>query len=136
MIKDPTDSRDGARMSSMMAQTDTIRIQNLYTVMDLTPVFRACGDVQQFARLEASGNQDTRALHGLFRHMSHQRKVDFCLLLVVYANKRQRWPFSRSRWMAQNLLCFSCSVRHWMAFVTFCAYQTIYGRIRRIPILW
>ncbi|OJA18806.1 hypothetical protein AZE42_00847 [Rhizopogon vesiculosus] len=74
-IKDPTDSRDGARMSSMMAQTDTIRIQNLYTVMDLTPVFRACGDVQQFARLEASENQDTRALYGLFRHMAYQRQV-------------------------------------------------------------
>ncbi|OAX44859.1 hypothetical protein K503DRAFT_795147 [Rhizopogon vinicolor AM-OR11-026] len=74
-IKDPTDSRDGARMSSMMAQTDTIRIQNLYTVVDLTPVFRACGDVQQFARLEASENHDTRALYGLFRHMAYQRQM-------------------------------------------------------------
>jgi len=74
-------------MSSMMAQTDTIRIQNLYTVLDLAPVFRACGEVQQFARLSASENQDTRALHGLFRHMSYQRQVGFTLLVMVYANR-------------------------------------------------
>lgn len=77
-IRDATDSRDnGARMSFMMAQTDSIRIQKFYNVTDLAPVFRACGEVQQFAKLEALDNQDSdsQALHGLFRHMSFQRQV-------------------------------------------------------------
>jgi hypothetical protein len=85
-IKDATDSRDsGARMSFMMAQTDSIRIQKLYNVTDLTPVFRACGEAQQFAKLEALENQDSQAsqaLHGLFRHMSVQRQAS----LSFFAN--------------------------------------------------
>ncbi|KAG1801350.1 uncharacterized protein HD556DRAFT_869358 [Suillus plorans] len=75
-IKDATDSHDnGARMSFMMAQTNSIRIQKLYNVTDLTPVFRACGEAQQFAKLEALENQDSQALHGLFRYMSIKRQV-------------------------------------------------------------
>lgn len=75
-IKDATDSHDnGARMSFMMAQTNSIRIQKLYNVTDLAPVFRACGEAQQFAKLEALENQDSQALHGLFRYMSIQRQV-------------------------------------------------------------
>ncbi|KAG1755035.1 uncharacterized protein EDB91DRAFT_1214314 [Suillus paluster] len=74
-IKDATDSRDGARMSFMMTQTDSIRVQKFYNVTDLTPVLRSCGEPQQFARLEASENQDSGALHGLFRRMSLQRQV-------------------------------------------------------------
>jgi len=120
----------------MMAQTDSIRIQKLYNVTDLTPVFRACGEAQQFAKLEALENQDSRALHGLFRHMSVQRQVGLSLLLMVYADRRQRSLFSHYRWMAQNLLCSLFSARHWMPFVGFCAYQSIYDRIHITPMFW
>ncbi|KAG0703112.1 hypothetical protein DFH29DRAFT_917942 [Suillus ampliporus] len=68
-IKDATDSRDGARMSFMMTQTDSI---------PHTKTLQCYGshtEVQQFARLEASENQDSQALHGLFRKMSLQRQV-------------------------------------------------------------
>jgi hypothetical protein len=96
-IKDATDSRDnGARMSFMMAQTDSIRIQKLYNVTDLTPVFRACGEAQQFAKLEALENQDSRALHGLFRHMSVQRQVAVLPLSLDGAELALLFIFSSS----------------------------------------
>ncbi|KAG1885640.1 hypothetical protein F4604DRAFT_1951840 [Suillus subluteus] len=96
-IKDATDSRDnGARMSFMMAQTDSVRIQKLYNVTDLTPVFRACGEAQQFAKLEASENQDSQALHGLFRHMSVQRQVAVLPLSLDGAELALLFVFSPS----------------------------------------
>lgn len=119
-----------------MAQIDSIRIQKLYNVTDLAPVFRACGEPQQFAKLEALDNRDSQTLHGLFRHMSVQRQVGFSFLLMVYADRRQRLLFSRCRWMAQNLLCSLFSTHHWMSIVSFCAYQGIYKGIRRTPMLW
>ncbi|KAG1757323.1 hypothetical protein EDB19DRAFT_1656858 [Suillus lakei] len=96
-IKDATDVHDnGARMSFMMAQTDSIRIQKLYDVTDLTPVFRACGEAQQFAKLEASENQDSQALHGLFRYMSFQRQVAVLPLSLDGAELALLFIFSSS----------------------------------------
>lgn len=96
-IKDATDSRDsGARMSFMMGQTDSIRIQKLYNVTDLTPVFRACGEAQQFAKLEALENQDSQALHGLFRHMSVQRQIAVLPLSLDGAELALLFVFSPS----------------------------------------
>ncbi|KAG2155419.1 hypothetical protein DEU56DRAFT_305769 [Suillus clintonianus] len=96
-IKDATDSRDnGARMSFMMAQTDSIRIQKLYNVTDLTPVFRSCGEAQQFAKLEASENQDSQALLGFFGHMSLQRQVAVLPLSLDGAELALLFVFSPS----------------------------------------
>ncbi|KAH7914492.1 hypothetical protein BJ138DRAFT_386616 [Hygrophoropsis aurantiaca] len=74
-MKDPSDPKDGVRISLLVSPLDSLRIHKLYTIPQLNAVFRACDGAKQFAKMGPASEKDSEAVTLFTRHMLTKRQV-------------------------------------------------------------
>lgn len=74
-IADPSGTSNTSHINLLLSSLDSLQISKLYSIMDLTPILRACGSPQYFGTLESNEPNEEVIIHGLEHHMTSEGLV-------------------------------------------------------------
>ncbi|KAF8559316.1 hypothetical protein OG21DRAFT_1493233 [Imleria badia] len=71
-IADPSGTSNTSHINLLLSSLDSLRISKLYSIMDLSPILRACGKPQYFGTLESNEPSEEVIIHGLGHHLTSE----------------------------------------------------------------
>lgn len=80
-ITDPSGTSNTSHINLLLSLLDSLRISKLHSIMDLSPLIRACGKSQYFGILESNEPSEEPLIHGLKHHLTNEGLVSYLDLL-------------------------------------------------------
>ncbi|KAN0100824.1 hypothetical protein V8E55_000808 [Tylopilus felleus] len=71
-ITDPSGTSNTSHINLLLSLLDSLRISKLHSIMDLSPLIRACGKSQYFGILESNEPSEEPLIHGLKHHLTSE----------------------------------------------------------------